>query len=135
MSASQCVTLPQPTASFLAAGFTTVVGRDYATDHRGLLYIHAAMRTCGSCAAAFPTGLVLAVGDLVDVTDAYEPDDVELALGGFPARYAWVFDSVRPLARPIPARGRQGVWSLAGRRPEHVPVPRRIEQLALDVAA
>jgi len=35
----------------------------------------------------------------------------QLPLGGFtPGRYAWILDNVRPLAEPVPARGRQGLW-------------------------
>jgi hypothetical protein len=37
--------------------------------------------------------------------------DDETPLGDFtPGRYGWLLDNVRPLAEPIPAKGKQGLW-------------------------
>lgn len=37
---------------------------------------------------------------------------IDLPLGDFtPGRYGWLLDNVRPLAEPIPAKGRQGLWA------------------------
>lgn len=35
----------------------------------------------------------------------------ELAFGDYsPGRYAWILDDIRPLDKPIPAKGRQKIW-------------------------
>jgi hypothetical protein len=43
------------------------------------------------------------------------PEDItgQLPFGDFtPGRWAWLFDNVRPLAEPVPMKGRQGLWTL-----------------------
>ncbi len=46
-----------------------------------------------------------------DGPEAAALSDDECAFGIYgPGRWGWVFDAVRPLRRPIPARGALGVW-------------------------
>ena len=61
----------QPWASYLASGLKSVELRSWATDYRGWLWIHAskqvdleAMDLYGLEAGHFPTGGVVAIGDL-----------------------------------------------------------------------
>jgi hypothetical protein len=66
-------------------------------------------------AQALPISAVLAVVDVVDVVSTDDPaleiHPDEHALGDYsPGRFAWVLDNLRPLAFPVPAAGRLGLW-------------------------
>lgn len=44
--------------------------------------------------------------------DYFVPTDMEIALGDWtPGRYAWELANVKPLPRPIPVKGKQGLWN------------------------
>lgn len=63
----------------------------------------------------FPLGAIVATGTL---TGCYNADKVYPRLKGHarhfgdfaPGRYAWHIQNVKPLPRPIPARGQKGLW-------------------------
>jgi hypothetical protein len=39
------------------------------------------------------------------------PDEPELSFGDYtPGRYAWILANVKPLEKPIPAKGALGLW-------------------------
>lgn len=82
-----------------------------------------------------PFGAIVAVADLTEVWDGMDalgnltadnafPEtretretrefpEHEIAFGGYgPGRFGFVLERVRPLATPIPLRGRQGMWRL-----------------------
>lgn len=67
--------------------------------------------------ATFPMGYILATAELVDciritpeLVATLSPD--ELALGDYTlGRYAWKLVNVKRLPEPIPAKGKQGLWS------------------------
>ena len=124
------LTLWQPWASLFAAGVKRHETRHWATPHRGPIAIHAGLTLDGVgapealCRAALgkhwrgvlPVGMVLAIGDLTACVDARRlaPSltKADLAAGNFAeGRYAWRVDNIRPLTRPIPATGRQGIWN------------------------
>jgi len=97
----------------------------------------AALRRAGlTDPRALPLGGVIAVCELVDCSlirrgpEAFlgssermvRPSAQELAFGDWtPGRYAWCLANVRALPRPIPARGRQGLWEW--------PVPPELEEM------
>lgn len=50
-------------------------------------------------------------GHYEDQREAHPIDD-QLPFGDFtPGRFGWLLDNVRPLTQPIPAKGRQGLWT------------------------
>ena len=62
-----------------------------------------------------PFGAIIATADLVDCIPTEVAllkgfiSSVEQALGNYlPGRFAWKLENVRPLAKPIPFKGRQG---------------------------
>ena len=63
-----------------------------------------------------PLGQVIGVADLLDCVLAEDLDEVasiERYFGHFgPGQWVWRFANVRPLPKPIPARGRLGVFDL-----------------------
>lgn len=130
------VSVKQPWAGCIARGEKPVENRTWATRHRGPLAIHAGRRVDDDafgdirvqralCGRAGPgcwdagivtdpswtrRGVIVAVAELVDCHAAWrgccQP-------WGDPGAFHWVLERVRRLARPVPVRGRLGVFTLA----------------------
>lgn len=135
------LTIRQPWASLIALGVKTIETRSWATSYRGPLVIHAGKRrptvleamllyeagVCSHLAVPFvwakteplvPYGAIVATCELVDVIPTYPhmavrwPD--QMPYGDFtPGRFAWVLENIEPLAVPVPAKGRLGLWKTA----------------------
>ncbi|MBC9783509.1 ASCH domain-containing protein [Heliobacterium chlorum] len=65
-----------------------------------------------------PLGSIIAICNLVDVIPVEDISGLttkERAFGDYsPGRYAWVLEDVRPLDKPVPAKGKLGLWEWAG---------------------
>lgn len=125
-----CISLWQPWASLMAAGFKLHETRHWMTPTRGRFAIHAAKRVDVSGAPAelcefalgpdwarsVPRGVVMGVGQLTACvrTDApfFEPAQCDLLAGNYgPDRFAWRVEGFRPLREPLPLIGRQSLFS------------------------
>ena len=124
------ISLWQPWASLMAAGYKIDETRHWKTSYRGPLAIHAAktIDVAGApeqlCRDAFgqhwsrilPVGMVLAVGEL---TACVHTESVvgritaaNLEAGNFSkSRYAWRVKDIRPLTPMLPLIGRQGLFN------------------------
>lgn len=141
----KCLTIMQPWGTALATGMKQYETRPRKTNHRGLLAIHAGKtmndtafreslqglpwddhiqvplnrRWTGVSGEDFPTGVILAVGELTDCLLMDEDliasiSDQERSLGDWePGRYAYKLENVQVLPVPVPAAGKQGMWSLS----------------------
>lgn len=127
----RALTLREPWASLVLEGVKTIETRSWATRYRGELLIHAGCSRVprGDAHAAelmalltgpLHCGMIVARCELVDCVRIDEDYARELArrepvnyiCGDFtPGRYAWVLGDVRTLERPVPARGRLGLWN------------------------
>lgn len=131
------LSLTQPWASLMAIGAKKIETRSWSTSYRGLVAIHASkgfpkdakdlvlhdpdfIRALGHgyiyTLDKLPLGAIIAVGKLVDC----KPTEVaRLTIGGWErifgdyseGRYAWIFEDVRRLPEPIPAKGSLGLWT------------------------
>jgi hypothetical protein len=125
------ITLHQPWASLIAKGWKQYETRDWPTNHRGLIVIHAGRKPKGKqelrehdkVVASFkdllnedcPYSSVIAIAQLTDViymTEEFigQQSATELRCGNWAVgRYAFKLENVRAIA-PIPAVGKQGLW-------------------------
>lgn len=138
------LTLTQPWATLVAIGAKRYETRSWATRYRGPLAIHAAKgfprhaqdlmldepfkwvlaRGGYTDPEELPRGVIVAQVELVGcfATEGkpqagalVQPALFEAVFGFFgPGRYAWALDKLRRLERPVPARGRQGLWDFEG---------------------
>lgn len=123
---------PDPRVRALAKDLET---RGRKTHYRGPLAIHAAkkltdaaynalvikpfatvLEVAGICRVEeYYPGHFLCVADLVDcvqITGEDVPPKPERNFGDYrPGRWMWKLENVRMLPKPIPARGRQGLWA------------------------
>ena len=127
------ITLWQPWATLIAIGAKKYETRNWATNYRGLLAIHAAKRfqedekfLCTQYpfreslvnagytkVSELPLGAIVAIVEVVGCwpTGGMQPDNPERAFGNFmPGRYAWELRLIKCLDKPIQARGAQGFW-------------------------
>ncbi len=108
-------------------GKKRVENRSWRTHYRGLLAIHAgkncrrdqqaidAMRLIDPNLESCPTevqadsirGRIIGIVDLVGCVEASELDDDPWAFGPF----CWLLRDIQPIAVPVPAIGRQGLWA------------------------
>ena len=125
------LTIKQPWASLIMSGRKRVENRGWKTDYRGPLAIHAGkavdppafdfLEEIGIDTTELrnaPTGVVLGTVELVDIVEfrpgcrqvnAFDQHDIQsdpFACGPF----CWILSNPRPLAKPIPARGRLVLW-------------------------
>lgn len=131
----KAITLWQPWASLIAWGEKQYETRNWATNYRGPLAIHASLRftseektICWQPVFAqalirhglekpsdLQLGAVLCLVDLVDVvrvgTFHRNFSQQEQQFGNYAAgRFAWKLENVRVLQDPIKTRGYQGLW-------------------------
>lgn len=134
------LTVRQPWAWAIAAGYKTIENRTWTTGHRGKLGIHSSARwdddredavrfirdTAREQGHTLPNtlkdawplpaaGYVLAVADLVGVCDVTldRPDRAcDCGPWAIPGQAHWRLDFVRRLDIPIEAKGRLGLWEL-----------------------
>ncbi len=132
----KALSLWQPWASLMAAGFKKIETRDWPTRYRGPLAIHAAKRPLGRAerdlieewleadlgislqmaAGIMPFGALLCVVQLYGCvrTEVCTLDmECEREFGNYaPGRWAWLTAGLRALPQPIPYRGAQGLFEV-----------------------
>ncbi|WP_447978113.1 ASCH domain-containing protein [Candidatus Nitrospira bockiana] len=132
----KAVTLHQPWASLIAWGEKQYETRSWGTRYRGPLAIHASRRwplkersMCWRLdfvrvlirhgiehPSDLPLGVILCVVEVQDVVRTEllcGLSDQERAFGNYaPGRFAWQLGHVARLMRPLPCRGRQGLWDV-----------------------
>jgi ASCH domain len=111
----KALTIRQPWAwSILFAG-KNIENRSWSTKYRGPLLIHAgAALHGGALPRRLPLrepdehtrGAIIGVVDLIDVVESSRSR-------WFEGPYGWVLANPRPLSRPIPCKGRLGLWTLS----------------------
>jgi len=135
------ITLTQPWASLIASSAKTIETRSWFTPFRGPIAIHAAktfprwamelthdpedgrliresLKASGVVTLAdLPLGCVIATATLTACSPtagiSSTITDRELAFGDYsPGRFAWVFQDIIALPRPIPAVGHRRLWEI-----------------------
>ncbi len=132
----KAISLWQPWASLMAVGLKTIETRSWPTRYRGRLAIHAAKRPVSieekgliylwACRGLVPAewidepppfGAILAVVELAEcrlIPRTVEPwFEKEKQFGNYAlGRWAWITRNLRPLAKPVPWRGAQGLFEV-----------------------
>jgi hypothetical protein len=123
------ITLYQPWAFAIVAGYKGNETRGHYTNVRGRVFIHAAKKHPYKVPGFIPAAKVIGVTSIedlalgaivgtVEIVDcvpvesiAGDTTDQERALGDYsPGRYAWITKDPVMFETPIPAKGKQGWW-------------------------
>ncbi|MEV6133189.1 hypothetical protein AB0M05_41425 [Streptomyces violaceusniger] len=111
--AVRALTLWQPWASAVAHLGKDIENRTIRTRHRGLLLVHAGLDTDREAKQRLMPGETLPKGAIVAVAriaGAHNECDGSCSRWAEPGRWHWQLADVQPLTRPVPAKGKQGMW-------------------------
>ena len=133
----KAISLHQPYASLIAMGLKKFETRSWSTNYRGKLVICAAKKNPLQQQSSYedlassllldltvqpwsslPKGMAIAVCDLTDcikMTEEFisEQSEQEQLCGHWELeRSAWKLDNVQPLQKPVPIKGKQGLWNI-----------------------
>lgn len=122
----RALTIRQPWGSLIVAGIKDVENRSWRTNHRGPLLIHA-----GAAMDPVEGWRVLEVARLAEIPRGALIGMVEVVgcVRDSPSRWArpgqwhWELANARPLPRPIPIRGRLGLFEVDVERLDGLAVP------------
>ncbi len=109
----KALTVRQPWASLIMAGIKDVENRTWPTSYRGPLVIHAglgldhdAFTVHGRLLDELPRGVVLGTVELVGCVRGHPSPWAEADC------WNWLVADPRPLAAPVPAKGKLGMWDV-----------------------
>ena len=116
----KALSVRQPWASLIANGLKTIEVRTWLTHYRGPLLICAsAYKVRNEIAGGYyPFGVMLAAVDLLDVRPLARRDLKAAAMSSrfvIDREFAWVLANLR-LVRPVPVKGRLGLFDVPDRR-------------------
>lgn len=137
----KAISIIQPWATLIAHGEKRIETRSWQTSYRGLIAIHASRLTdeaedfCVDIPVAaellvqhgyelpgdkpggsLPWGSIVAIADLFDIVPTGHTSNYpvqEYLLGDHSrGRFAWRLRNVARLEKPVPCRGRPGIWDV-----------------------
>ncbi len=127
----RAITLEQPFASLVSIGAKTIETRSWSTAYRGPLAIHSAktfipvtdsycrslLILAGLDCEQLPLGKIIVIARLAGCKKVIAPEIPcypQLAFSNFtPGWYALELADIKPMPKPIPADGGQGLWDWA----------------------
>lgn len=119
------ITLKQPCASMVAYNLKTYEIRNWKTNYRGELYIHAgnSINKDNKCwmnqyDIPYPKSMIIAKCNLVDCIevdekfmDELKKIDSNIYKNNYIGQYAWNLENIELLDEPIPAKGQLSIWN------------------------
>jgi predicted transcriptional regulator len=119
---AKALSVRQPWAQLVVSGLKTVEVRSWTTNYRGRLLIHSSKSPDEFTARQFrlgelPKGAIVGMVTLVDVrpltAESWRAlESKHLNLGGpTPGLYAWMLTDAMAFKRPVPFRGRPGLFT------------------------
>ena len=109
-----CLSLWQPWATWITQGKKTIETRRWETYYRGPLLICASKKldpNLRSEALYMPTGMAVAVVELVDCRPMTDFDERRAMCECYPGAFAWVLGKIRPI-EPFYVRGHQKLFTV-----------------------
>ena len=125
----KALTIHQPWAGMIAAGWKRIETRTWRTKHRGQIAIHASQtydldamdvarqhkRWLADKELPEPLdarGAIIAVGQIFDVIRLEGPGYHRLTLCDYEGLWSWTLGRIMPLDLPIACRGMPGLWTV-----------------------
>ncbi len=102
----KALSIKQPWANMIVDGLKTIETRTWSTSYRGTLLIVSSKQP-----PIYPSGMALAVADLVDCRPMTRQDEVAAGCTLYVGAYAWVLENVRRIEM-FPVRGQQGLYEV-----------------------
>lgn len=112
----KALSIRQPWLDKILSGERDIEVRSWATPHRGWLVLHASRQTEDPeylGVLRYRTGVILGVVRLTDVHPFRKSDARRVEDEWEPGCWAWELEDLTELPRPIPYRGRPGLFELS----------------------
>ena len=103
----KAISLKQPWANLVASGRKTIETRTWSTKYRGKILIVSPK----SPANLGPTGMALAIAEIVDCRPMTEVDEDAACCKIYPKAQAWVLRNVRRI-EPFAVNGQLGIYEV-----------------------
>jgi hypothetical protein len=103
----KALSIKQPWANMIADGKKTIETRTWKTNHRGAIAI-----VSSKSPDIAPAGYLLAIGTIVDCREMVKADEEKAYVRCLPGLYAWELHAVKKLDKPIPIKGKQGLYEI-----------------------
>jgi hypothetical protein len=117
MTTLKGLSVRQPFADLIVSGLKPIENRQWRTNYRGVVYIHAGklphIMTREEIEQCFGVrlhdrplcyGAIIGRATLIDIVEAHDSHS-------FTGPYGWIFDNPEPLDKPVPMKGRQGLFT------------------------
>ena len=114
----KALTIAQPYADLIARGEKVIENRTWFTPYRGPLVIHAGKSKewleSDDDRQGLVFGAVVAVADLYDCRRVEDLPPALMDNEHANGPWCWLLRNIRRVTPPIPHRGAQGLWYIAG---------------------
>lgn len=107
MKKYKAISLKQPMANWVAEGKKTIETRKWNTTYRGDLVICSSQKP-----DIAPAGYALCIVELCDTRPMRKGDEKAACVKKYPRAQSWLLRNIRRLQKPIPVKGKLGIYNL-----------------------
>jgi hypothetical protein len=103
----KAISLMQPWANLVAASKKTIETRKWKTDYRGKIVICSSKKPPIS-----PAGYALCTAELYHIEPMKKEHEKKACIKVYPGAYSWFLKDIKPFRKPIPIKGKLGIYNL-----------------------
>jgi len=103
----KAISLMQPWANLVASGKKTIETRKWKTDYRGKIVICSSKKP-----TIAPAGYALCTAELYHIEPMKKEHEKKACIKVYPKAYSWFLKNIKPFRKPIPVKGKLGLFTL-----------------------
>jgi len=103
----RAISLKQPWANLICQGKKTIETRKWKTDYRGKIVICSSKKP-----AIAPAGYALCTAELYHIEPMKKAHEKKACIKVYPGAYSWFLKDIKPFRKPIPVKGKLGLFIL-----------------------
>ena len=107
MTDFKAISLKQPWANLVASGKKTIETRKWTTLYRGDLVICSSKNP-----KIHPAGYALCIAELYRIEPMKKEHEDKACIKVYPGANSWFLINIRPFRKPIPVKGKLGIFDL-----------------------
>ena len=103
----KAISLKQPWANLVAEGKKTIETRKWKTNYRGKIVICSSKKP-----QIAPAGYALCKAVLYHIEPMRKEHEKNACIKVYPGAYSWFLKDIMPFKKPIPVKGKLGIFTL-----------------------
>ena len=103
----KAISLKQPWANLICQGKKTIETRKWKTNNRGKIIVCSSKKP-----AIAPAGFALCEAELFHIEPMKKQHEKKACIKLYPSAYSWFLKNIKPFKKPIPVKGKLGVFTL-----------------------